>query len=300
MAQPGRNWNDASGDYRYGYNGKEKDDEIKGEANSVDYGARIYDPRVGRWMSVDPLENDYPSWSSYNYVMDDPINSVDPDGKRVFFVGGANNDKDGWNYISRFKRIWTEEGLEGFMRIDASYGRNGDIRFTDLWRDKRSYGNFYASNEWAVKKATQDILNDLFSNPLKTGEQLNVAGYSYGSIVQAHVALALIKEGKKVDNLILIGSPIPDDSDLMAELKEMENIGKIGKIIRHDIENDMLSNPGCTIEYLFGGLQNSSDSGPHFDLARPDDPKTKDINESNEADNKIRSLAKRLKNEGVE
>jgi RHS repeat-associated protein len=40
-------------DYRYGYNGKEKDNEIKGEANSLDYGARIYDPRVGRWMCTD-------------------------------------------------------------------------------------------------------------------------------------------------------------------------------------------------------------------------------------------------------
>ncbi len=42
-----------SSDYRYGYNGKEKDNEIKGEANSLDYGARIYDPRVGRWMCTD-------------------------------------------------------------------------------------------------------------------------------------------------------------------------------------------------------------------------------------------------------
>ena len=52
---------DANGDYRYGYNGKEKDDEIKGEANSMDFGARVYDPRVGRWVSVDPLEREYPN-----------------------------------------------------------------------------------------------------------------------------------------------------------------------------------------------------------------------------------------------
>ncbi len=41
---------DLSSDYRYGFNGKEKDDEIKGEANSLDYCARIYDPRVGRCL----------------------------------------------------------------------------------------------------------------------------------------------------------------------------------------------------------------------------------------------------------
>jgi len=42
----------SSNSYRYGFNGMEKDDEVKGEGNSLDFGARIYDPRVGRWMST--------------------------------------------------------------------------------------------------------------------------------------------------------------------------------------------------------------------------------------------------------
>ena len=41
--------------YRYGFNGKEKDDELKGEGNSYDFGARMLDPRVGRWFKMDPL-----------------------------------------------------------------------------------------------------------------------------------------------------------------------------------------------------------------------------------------------------
>ncbi len=44
--------------YRYGFNGKESDDEIKGEGNQQDYGMRIYDTRLGRFLSVDPLECD--------------------------------------------------------------------------------------------------------------------------------------------------------------------------------------------------------------------------------------------------
>src|SRR5690554_1271658 len=40
--------------YRYGFNSMERDDEIKGKGNSYDFGARMYDPRVGRWLSVDP------------------------------------------------------------------------------------------------------------------------------------------------------------------------------------------------------------------------------------------------------
>jgi len=80
MVQPGRNWNDANGDYRYGYNGKEKDDEIKGEANSLDYGFRIYDPRVGKFLSVDPLFRDFPWNSTYAFAENRPIDGVDLEG----------------------------------------------------------------------------------------------------------------------------------------------------------------------------------------------------------------------------
>ena len=52
MLMPGREF--SSTDYRYGFNGKENDNEVKGNGNSLDFGARIYDPRLGRWMSPDP------------------------------------------------------------------------------------------------------------------------------------------------------------------------------------------------------------------------------------------------------
>jgi RHS repeat-associated protein len=41
--------------YRYGFQGQEKDDEIKGEGNSVNYKFRMHDPRLGRFFAVDPL-----------------------------------------------------------------------------------------------------------------------------------------------------------------------------------------------------------------------------------------------------
>ncbi len=43
---PGRSYN--GGDYRYGFNGTEKDDEVKGAGNQIDFGASGYDPRLGR------------------------------------------------------------------------------------------------------------------------------------------------------------------------------------------------------------------------------------------------------------
>ena len=56
---PGRRYS-AGSQYRYGFNGKENDNEVKGEGNQQDYGMRIYDPRLGRFLSVDPLARDYP------------------------------------------------------------------------------------------------------------------------------------------------------------------------------------------------------------------------------------------------
>jgi RHS repeat-associated protein len=69
--------------YKYGYNGKEKDNDMYGEGNAYDFGARINDVRLGRWLSLDPLAKKYPSWSPYNSMGDNPIVYVDEDGRDI-------------------------------------------------------------------------------------------------------------------------------------------------------------------------------------------------------------------------
>lgn len=76
MLMPGRNSNSA--DYDFGFNGMRKDNEIKGIGNSLDFGARIYDPRIGRWLSVDPLESKYPYLSPFTFGNNNPIFFIDP------------------------------------------------------------------------------------------------------------------------------------------------------------------------------------------------------------------------------
>ncbi|RFS18676.1 hypothetical protein DVR12_26895 [Chitinophaga silvatica] len=65
------------GGYRYGFNGKENDNEVKGEGNQQDYGMRMYDPRIGKFLSVDPITKKYPELTPYQFASNTPIQAID-------------------------------------------------------------------------------------------------------------------------------------------------------------------------------------------------------------------------------
>lgn len=79
---PGRSYQ-SSTPYKYGMNGMEKDDEIVGSGNSYDFGARQYDPRLGRWLSIDPKFAKYPEMSPYTGMGNNPIAFIDGDGRDI-------------------------------------------------------------------------------------------------------------------------------------------------------------------------------------------------------------------------
>jgi RHS repeat-associated protein len=82
MIMPGRNGSQNNGDdYRYGFGGKENDDEVKGQNNHLDFGSRCYDPRVGRFFSRDPLELKFASHTPYNYAINSPLLFIDRMGE---------------------------------------------------------------------------------------------------------------------------------------------------------------------------------------------------------------------------
>jgi RHS repeat-associated protein len=90
MLQPGRKWN--AGKYRYGFNGKENDNDVKGEGNQQDYGMRIYDPRLGKFLSVDPITDQYPELTPYQFASNRPIDGIDQDG--LEFCGTPEEEKE--------------------------------------------------------------------------------------------------------------------------------------------------------------------------------------------------------------
>lgn len=79
MLQPGRKYSAGNG-YRWGFNGKENDKDVVGDGNEYDYGFRIYNPRIGRFLSVDPLAKSYPWYTSYQFAGNKPIKCIDLDG----------------------------------------------------------------------------------------------------------------------------------------------------------------------------------------------------------------------------
>jgi RHS repeat-associated protein len=65
----------------------EKDDEIKGgKGNSLDFGARMYDSRIGRWFKVDNESSKLPQLTPYGYVNNNPVRYIDPDGNFLIDV----------------------------------------------------------------------------------------------------------------------------------------------------------------------------------------------------------------------
>ena len=88
------NRNDAGeNDYRYSFQGQEKDNEIKGEGNSYDFGARIYDSRIGRWCSIDPASSNYPNIAPYVFVGNMTTISAEADGAYFYIVTQSTNEE---------------------------------------------------------------------------------------------------------------------------------------------------------------------------------------------------------------
>lgn len=88
MKVEGRTFN--FGDYCFGFNGKEADTDGEWGAGeftntTYDYGFRIYNPSIGKFLSVDPLSPDYPWYTPYQFAGNTPIQAKDLDGLEEWY-----------------------------------------------------------------------------------------------------------------------------------------------------------------------------------------------------------------------
>nr|WP_315244348.1 RHS repeat-associated core domain-containing protein [uncultured Flavobacterium sp.] len=193
---------------KYKYNGKELQDELG--LNMYDYGARNYDPALGRWINIDPHIEKYESISPYSYVFNNPVKYIDIKGKDpgdvvVVFGGGdifKNNDKGGALAIQRNLQSLYSNSKGGKVESFVS-----------------KYWGTSLSDSESLDDATQGAYDYILSNYNKDkgqdveGGKIIIEGYSYGGVLASHLASRLRKNKINIDLLVTVDTAAGPESD---------------------------------------------------------------------------------------
>ncbi len=186
---------DANGNkiYRYGFNGKESDFEAKNSGGTqYDYGFRIYDPRIAKFLSVDPLSKSYPMLTPYQYAANGPIWATDLDGleANLAISGQGNGNKSelntfnaravkvastaknhttihqiftGADFVDLLKTKSNSEGSIASFVI-FSHGMQGGVPLTSnngFFKDDFKYGN------GANARRIEDVVSGINNNEIR-------------------------------------------------------------------------------------------------------------------------------------
>ena len=166
-------------DHRYGFQNQEKDDEIKGEGNSLNYTFRMNDPRLGRFFAIDPLASKYPMWAPYafsgNQVIHtveleglEPENRLDAEGNVVppqigeirAGVPGTDPSKNNswrgyrWLQTSSNKSEWVDLGEILVPQKDGSIPKSSEVLPNGLTNVNISYTEFEGSMTFWLESFT--------------------------------------------------------------------------------------------------------------------------------------------------
>ena len=167
--------------YKYRYNGKEQLSSFQGR---YDYGFRMYDAGVARFLSVDPLTKKYPELTPYQFASNTPIQAIDLDGLEAFFVHGTWSDPSTYSKLSKQTITNITKNTEG-----ATFQWSGNN--TDIAR------------QIAGKQLAEHVMKN------RDGKQsLTIVGHSHGGNVAIIAANILKGKGYQVDNLITFNTPV--------------------------------------------------------------------------------------------
>jgi RHS repeat-associated protein len=140
MMMVGRSF--SSEGYRFGFNGKETENEVHGVGNNYDYGFRIYNTRLGKFLSIDPLYKSYPFYTPYQFAGNKPIAAVDLDGLEERIVIYYNTS-DG-----RVKTTTIDYNtLMETVQLSGGYAMSKPITRDQFMAIKESYFRGFADNK---------------------------------------------------------------------------------------------------------------------------------------------------------
>jgi len=153
-----------NGNYRYGYNGMEMDNEVKGNGNSYTTEFRQYDPRLGRWMSLDPLMASFPWQSPYVAFDNNPVLFTDPmglaaeggPGKEVVSCGERTTDN---NSVWRAKYVRSLENVEDGYQVIFEYDDDG-FTHTYTYTYSQGDGSAGSTGQWNSNQVSVNTADD--------------------------------------------------------------------------------------------------------------------------------------------
>ena len=184
--------------YRFAFNGKEIDDEGEwGQSTTAyDYGFRIYNPQVARFLSVDPLSPDYPWYTPYQFAGNKPIVAIDVDGLEELHFDVVIDNQTGTTTISYSHAqdivSYIPDGAQvNGTSLQQKYRKAVNTTQTivfDIYDP--SYGSGRNQNSRTTGQRLDDMSNEDYSGPGASG-----SGYSRAYSFDAY-DLAAVQQGK--------------------------------------------------------------------------------------------------------